>query len=331
MARDLIGTAIIGCGNIGRKRARHLRDARLVACADARLENARQLAIDFPDAAISDDWQRTISLPDVDLVIVATPHNLLAEVTESAIQAGKHVLVEKPGARDAIELERILRLAERADTKVHVGYNHRFHPAIRKARELFLEGAIGEPMFIRARYGHGGRTGYADEWRADPRQSGGGELIDQGVHLIDLARWFLGEFVETTGFIHTYFWNSTVEDNVFMLLATSEKRVAHLHASWTEWKNLFSLEIYGKTGKLHAEGLGGSYGPERLAFHRMLPGMGPPETVCWEYPDEDDSWAWEFADVVDSIRQNRPPSVSLIDALAVLRIVGSIYRENDRR
>ena len=101
-------------------------------------------------------------------------------------------------------------------------------------------------MFIRARYGHGGRVGYDKEWRAQPELSGGGEFIDQGVHLIDLARWFLGDFNEMQGFAHTYFWNMPVDDNGFLLLKTPKKQVAFLHASCTEWKNLFSFEIYGK-------------------------------------------------------------------------------------
>ena len=105
-------------------------------------------------------------------------------------------------------------------------------------------------MFIRGRYGHGGRVGYDKEWRADPLRSGGGELIDQGVHLIDLSRWFLGDFVSVTGFAHTYFWQMPVDDNAFLILHTRQQQTAFLHVSSTEWKNLFSLEIYGRTAKL---------------------------------------------------------------------------------
>src|SRR5688572_8925875 len=169
-------------------------------------------------------------------------------------------------------------------------------------------------MFVRGRYGHGGRIGYDREWRADPIKSGGGELIDQGVHLIDLARWILGDFEHVSGFAHTYFWNMPVDDNAFMLLRTRENRAAFLHVSCTEWKNLFSLEIYGKSGKLHIEGLGGSYGIERLTHYRMLPEMGPPETTAWEYPMNDRSWELEFAEFVEDIRLSREPRVGLVDA-----------------
>src|SRR6185295_2401631 len=159
-----------------------------------------------------------------------------------------------------------------------VGFNHRFHPALQKAREIVDTGALGPLMFIRGRYGHGGRTGYDREWRADPAISGGGELIDQGVHLIDLARWFLGEFPVVEGHAGTYFWDMAVDDNAFLSLRTKANQTAWLQASCTEWKNMFSFEIYGRDGKLQVDGLGGSYGVERLSYYKMLPKMGPPET-----------------------------------------------------
>ena len=104
-----------------------------------------------------------------------------------------------------------------------IGFNHRYHRAFRKAREIFDSGALGEMMFVRGRYGHGGRPGYDKEWRAVPELSGGGELIDQGMHLIDLARWFLGDFEKVQGHIATYFWNMPVEDNGFLLLRTAAR------------------------------------------------------------------------------------------------------------
>jgi predicted dehydrogenase len=180
-------------------------------------------------------------------------------------------------------------------------------------------------MFVRARYGHGGRLGYEKEWRAQQAISGGGELIDQGVHLIDLARWFLGEFNQVDGAAHTYFWDMPVDDNAFMRLTTAQGQTAFLHASCTEWKNTFSFEIYGKVGKLHIEGLGGSYGVERLTWYRMLPQMGPPETTAWEYPMADNSWDVEMQEFLDDVQQHRQPSAGLPDAIAALRIVEQIY------
>jgi len=317
--------AIVGCGLIGKKRAEALAGAQLVACADPDLARAQALAA-RSGARAAADWREVIG--DAELVIVATPHDRLAEVTLAAVRAGKHVLVEKPAARSASELAPVVAEAEARGAIVRVGFNHRYHRAFRKARELVDGGALGELMFVRARYGHGGRVGYEREWRFDAAVSGGGELIDQGMHLIDLARWFLGELVKVDGTARTYFWPTDVDDNAFLLLRTARDQVAWLHASATEWKNTFSMEIYGKTGKLAIDGLGGSYGTERLTWYRMLPAMGPPETTAWEYPMADDSWAAEMAELLDDIRLGRRPAAGLADALAALRVVQAIYQES---
>jgi predicted dehydrogenase len=322
------GVAIIGCGMIGQKRAGALTGARLVACADLIPDRAAGLARHFPGARAVPDWQEAVELKEVEVVIVATTNDALASVAQSAVLAGKHVLVEKPAARTIGELESLRGAARRSGVQVRVGFNHRYHPAIQKARELFEAGVLGEMMFVRGRYGHGGRPGYDQEWRADPARSGGGELIDQGVHLIDLARWFLGDFTEVTGFAHTYYWQMPVDDNGFMLLKTPRRQIAFLHVSCTEWKNMFSFEIYGKKAKIQIEGLGGSYGVERLAYYRMLPEMGPPETTIWEYPRGDNSWRLEFEEFLEDIRLSRTPAAGLEDALAALAIVKKIYAES---
>jgi predicted dehydrogenase len=318
---------IVGCGLIGKKRADSLCDARLVACADPNLERATAIAARV-NAHATTSWREVCESPNVDIVVIATPHDSLAEITMAAIKAGKHVLVEKPAARSAAELEPVVAEAERRHAFVRVGFNHRYHRAFRKARELVDSGALGELMFIRARYGHGGRVGYEKEWRSVPAISGGGELIDQGVHLIDLSRWFLGDFTHVSGTAQTYFWNMEVDDNAFLMLRTQAGQVAFLHASSSEWKNTFSMEIYGKVGKLHVEGLGGSYGMEKLTWYKMLPEMGPPETTAWEYPMEDDSWRMEFAAFLEEVREKRAPSRGLRDALAALRVVKQIYDES---
>ncbi len=321
-----MNVGIVGCGLIGQKRAHALAGAKLVACADIVPERAQALAAAVPGSQACSDWHSLIAMPDVDIVIVSTTHDALAEITLAAVGEGKHVLVEKPAARNAAELEPVIGALQQHDTLVRVGFNHRHHRAFRKARELFQAGALGEPMYVRARYGHGGRPGYDKEWRAEPKWSGGGELIDQGIHLIDLARWFLGDFIEVKGFAHAYFWQMPVEDNGFLLLKTAKQQVAFLHASCTEWKNLFSFELFGRNAKLEINGLGGSYGTERLSFYRMLPQLGPPDTTIWEYPMADDSWQVEFAEFLQDIQFGRTPAANLNDAQAALRIIECVYR-----
>lgn len=320
----MMNVGIVGCGLIGRKRAQSLGEGKLMACSDAVFERARMLAAEHGAQAVA-DWRAMVTRPEVQMVVVATTHDWLAPVTLAAVEAGKHVLVEKPAARRASELEAVVQAAHARGVMVRVGFNHRYHPALRKAHEMLLAGAVGPLMYLRARYGHGGRVGYDKEWRARPEVSGGGELIDQGMHLIDLARWFAGEFVQVDGLAGRWFWDMPVEDNAFLLLRTAEKKVAFMHCSCSEWKNLFSFEVFGRDGKLDVQGLGGSYGLEQLTHYRMLPEMGPPETVSWGYPRGDDSWAAELADFYQDVALGRQPAPGLSDAMAALRVVERIY------
>jgi predicted dehydrogenase len=321
-----MNVAIIGCGLIGQKRAKTLTEAKLVVCVDQIIERAENLARQHAGCVAATDWHEAVNRAEVNIVIICTLHASLAEIALAAVKAGKHVLIEKPGARKASELAEVMAAAKDSGSLVRVGFNHRYHRAFRKARELVDEGALGELMFVRARYGHGGRVGYDKEWRAQPELSGGGELIDQGVHLIDLARWFLGDFSEVHGHAHTYYWDMPVDDNGFLMLKTAKKQMAFLHASCTEWKNLFSFELYGRDGKIDINGLGGSYGVERISFYKMSAKMGPPETFIWEYPMADDSWDVELAEFLDDVRQKRTPSPGINDAHEALKIVEEVYR-----
>lgn len=325
-----MNVGIVGCGLIGQKRALALGGARLIACADVSFDRAQSLAARYSGTSAFADWRKLVALPDIDIVVVATPHDQLPAVTLGAVRAGKHVLVEKPAARNAEELDPVIAAAKTAGVRVRVGFNHRYHPSFQRMREIVAAGDAGELMFVRARYGHGGRIGYDKEWRAAKAIAGGGELIDQGMHLIDLARMFLGDFPHARGSVPTAFWNMSVEDNAFLLLETAKRQVAFLHASWTEWRNTFSFELYGRTAKLEVTGLGGSYGDERLAFYKMLPSMGPPETTIWEFRGTDASWELEFREFLDDIKLGREPAAGLADARAALAIVGRIYREQGR-
>jgi len=318
--------AIIGCGLIGAKRAAAVESHEIVVVCDRDRVRVESLARQTGARAVQ-DWREAINA-EVEAVIVATTHDQLATVTLAAVLAGRHVLVEKPAGRHVDEVRPIAQAAAARGVVVKVGFNHRFHPAFQKAREIVDQGALGKLMFIRARYGHGGRLGYENEWRCKPEISGGGELVDQGSHLIDLSRWFLGDLSLQYAAAPTYFWDIAVDDNCFLALQSAAGQLAWLHASWTEWKNIFSFEITGRVGKLAIEGLGGSYGVERLAFYRMRPEMGPPETETWEYPSEDQSWRAEFADFAAAIQERRQPCGDINDAIANLEIIGQVYRDS---
>lgn len=342
--------AVIGCGLIGRRRAEVARQAgsgETVVVADVDESRARALAGDM-GCAFTTDWQEAIAREDVEAVVVATSNNWLAPATIAAVRCGKHVLVEKPMARNPVEAGAVVRALEAgreseggSSVVVAVGFNHRRHAGIGKAHELYRQGAIGDILFIRCRYGHGGRPGYEKEWRMDPEISGGGELLDQGVHAVDLFRWFLGDFAEAFGFTAAYVWTpdggsasgpggspvvaGRVEDNGFALFRTAAGQVATLHASCTQWKNLFSFEVFGRTGHLIVEGLGGSYGPERLRVGRRRMEGGAPEEETLEFPGADVSWQAEWQEFVAAIREDRAPVADAHDGLQAMRMVHAVY------
>jgi predicted dehydrogenase len=319
--------AIVGCGLIGQKRAAAI--SRLghltVLAIDPSQDRAVRLAKPF-HARTATHFRAAVEATDIDAVVVATPHSELSTIASACLSADKHVLVEKPGGRNLAEVSAVANAAEISGRVAKVGYNHRFHPAVMRARQIVDRGELGHLMFIRGRYGHGGRPGYEKEWRLERSISGGGELIDQGSHLIDLAQWFLGEFTEIGAALRTFFWDTEVEDNVFLTLSTADGRIGWLHATWTEWKNLFSVEIYGRQGKLEISGLGDSYGVESLTFYRMLSGMGPPETTRWEYPFSDKSWDNETAEFIAAIHEGRRPIGDATEAAASMSVIERIYQ-----
>ncbi len=324
----MIGAAVIGVGLIGRRRVRVAHEhprSRVVGVADLDVDRASAVANEL-GCNWTTDWQGLVSRADVQAVVVSTVNSALAPVTLAATAAGKHVLCEKPLGRSLMEAEAMVQSAERAGVVLKTGLNHRYHPAVSQAHRLATQGGIGELMWARCRYGHGGRPGYEHEWRADPALSGGGELLDQGVHVADLFRWFLGDFAQVFGWLGTHFWPMPVEDNAFALLRTAAGRVAELHTSWTQWRNLFSLEVFGHDGYLLVEGLGGSYGPERLTIGHRNPRGGAPAQEQLDFPGPDASWEAEWEDFLQAIDTGRPPLGSGRDGLEAMRLLDAIYR-----
>ena len=317
----------MGAGLIGTKRGRAIagrQDSQLIMVVDQNLERASSLAREYGCEA-GTTWQDLVARPDLDVVVVATSHESLAPISLEALRASKHVLCEKPLAISSVEAQRLAEYASGSNFKLKAGFNHRFHPALHQAHALAHEGQIGRLLFIRCRYGHGGRLGYDREWRADPERSGGGELLDQGIHALDLFRWFLGEFSHVYAVVTTAFWKTPVEDNAFCTLRTSQGQVASLHASWTQWKNIFSFEVVGERGYLIAEGLGGSYGPERLLFGRRPLNFGKPDEQIIEFEEGESCWAHEWSEFVAAIREDRRPLGDGYDGWQAFRLVQAAY------
>lgn len=327
MTGSRLGVGVVGCGLVGSRRAAVVADhpdSRLVAVAD--LEHGRaKAAAGLSGAAVSSEWEEVVERRDVEVVVVATTHEWLAPVAGAALRAGKHVLCEKPMSLNSRQAEELVALARASRGVLSVGFNHRHHPAIRQGHARAADGVVGDVLFIRCRYGHGGRPGYEREWRMDPAQSGGGELLDQGIHALDLFRWFLGDLQVVAGVAANWVWHASVEDNVFALLRSPRGQVASLHASWTQWKNLFSFEVFGERGGLVVEGLGGSYGTEALTIYRRDGRAGAPSEERLTFPGPDPSWQTEWAEFVAAIRTGARVPVSPEEGLAALKLVEAVY------
>jgi predicted dehydrogenase len=329
----MLRVGIVGAGQIGAKRAQVIaRDpgAQLIWVADLDGERARALAAQYGSRAGS-DWEKFVAAPETDAIVVATIHKWLAPISLAALESGKHVLCEKPLATIPKDAQRLVESAAQHGATLKTGFNHRHHPAVKQAHALAKAGEIGDLLFIRCRYGHGGRAGYDKEWRADPTLSGGGQLLDQGIHCLDLFRWFLGEFSDVYAVRPRPFWPMPVEDNVFCTLRTPSGQVASLHASWTQWKNLFSFEVFGDNGYLLAEGLGGYYGRERLTFGRRPSCFGVPEERLTEYGGDDCSWQEEWQEFVSAIRDHRAPLADGCDGWRALLLVQAAYRSMEQK
>jgi predicted dehydrogenase len=319
---------VVGCGLIGRKRAEALgSDDDLVGCTDVNRNAAAALAGDHGGRAC-DDLNELLGL-GVDVVIVATSHDQLAPLSRQALDAGAHVLVEKPAGLGSREVEGVTEAADAAGRRVKVGFNHRFHPGLARAQAEVHSGAHGELMHLRGHYGHGGRPGYNLEWRARPERSGGGELVDQGMHLLDLTHWIAGPLPLHSALLRTHFWEGAVEDNAALLLGLADDRTAPwamLHVAWTEWKNTFSLEIYCRTAKLQVDGLVRSYGAQRLRIYRMRPELGPPDLEEVQFPNADISWNAEWEHFAAMLASGGELCGGLADAHYAWRCVEKAYQ-----
>ncbi len=327
----MFGVAIIGAGNIGRIRARVIQAsqrAQVKAIADVDLARAQELA-SVSGASATTDWQSAIRSSDVHAVVVCTPTKFHAQAIESALKAGKHVLCEKPLARSLKEAEAAKQLAQSTGQVLKTGFNYRYMAHVREAKQIINSGALGPLYFLRCRYGHGGRPGYERDWCTDLELSGGGALLEQGIHILDLTRYLLGEPAQVLASDSRFFWNfPDVEDNSFLLLRTLSSQTAEIHVSWTQWINLFSLEIFGRDGYLHLTGRDGHYGPQKLLWGKRQPNHSRPEEQVIEFPPHNDSWELEWQDFMNGIEYGDKPMGNITDGLRALELVEAAYRSS---
>ena len=317
---------IIGAGLQARRRAPAVARAgdEVVAICAAHNDTAKELAMQF-GSQHDTDWSRTVSRKDVDAVVICTPPGNHKDVSIAAAKAGKHVLCEKPLARTSDDASAMMSTAKKKNTLLKCGFNIRYHPAIAEARRLVDVGALGELFYVKATFGIGARPSYEKEWRVDPAFASGGQFMEQGIHLVDLSRWFLGDFTEATAVTANFFVKTKpFEDNGFVTLRTKDGKVASLHASLTQWKNRFSFELTGSDGYAVVAGMGGSYGVETLAVGKNLPGKPFSETVT-EFRGEDRCWDEEWKDFKSAVGSPSKFEYGL-DGVRALEVVEAVYR-----
>lgn len=322
---------IVGAGLQARRRAPvflKLPDTKLVVISAQHEGHAKKLAGQF-GCEHEVGWEWVGKRNDLDAILVCTPPHLHERISVLAMETGKHVLCEKPLARTLEECELMIEVSEAAKKILKCGFNHRHHPGILEAKRQIDKGKIGKLLFIRCRYGITGEPGREKEWRGDPKQAAGGHLMEQGIHAVDLSRWFLGEFDQIACFRQTQYWPlGDLEDNAFMMMRTREGEVSSIHTSLLQWKNLFSFEIFGEEGFFEIEGLGGSYGVEKLHFCPKKYGK-PFEVTTTEFREGDKSWFLEWLEFAAAIKEGRQPLGSAEDGMEAMRLVLQAYRVSD--
>ncbi len=327
----MMNIAIVGAGLIGWKRAEAIaktRKGKLVAVADVDLPKASALAQKYGAEAVG-DWKKIMVRKDIHTVLIAVPNAFAAPIVTAALKSGKHVFCEKPFGVNPAQSRLMMEAARKAGRVLKVGFNHRFHAAVQKAHGIFEAGGIGKILLIRARYGHGGRKGMEKEWRFNKKISGGGELLDQGVHIVDLARWFAGEFDTAYGVAQTKFWRTKLDDNAFAILKNKRATVS-FHVSTTNWKNIFSFEVFGDRGFLEVRGKGGSYGTETLVYGKRRPEFGVPLIKTFTFEGGDKSWEREWTNFHAAVVGGVKPIGDAMDGLRANELLYAIYRSSSK-
>jgi len=323
---------IIGYGKMGKIRHEAIDDA----CGYEVLgisEPAIDPDFDLLPVMSADDL---IDHPEIDVVVICTPNYLNKEYTIRSLEAGKHVFCEKPPCFTAADMEEIIEAESRSGLKLMYGFNHRHHDSIIRMKELIDSGELGEVLWVRGRYGKSVSEDYSTQWRAKKEYSGGGILMDQGIHMLDLFLHLSGNYDVVKAEVSNLYWNMDVEDNAFVILKDSKSgRVASLHSTMTQWRHLFSLEIFLEKGYMVLNGLitsTMSYGEEVLSIARnrsTAPAATWKDEVKTQYVTNN-SWRYEMEHFFNAINTNTEVSIGTsTDALQLMSIIDKVYKQKD--
>lgn len=329
MKKKILKVGIAGYGVVG-KRRRQFIDQHPTLCTIAVCDqNFKERRI-LPNGVRCFPDYRHLLQESLDVLFVSLPNYLASEVTIAGLERDLHVFCEKPPGRDVRDIEQVIKVEKRhPGLLLKYGFNHRYHDSVREALRIINSGGLGEVINMRGVYGKSKIIPFAGGWRAESRYAGGGILLDQGIHMVDLMRLFCGEFKEVKSYVSNNYWKHDVEDNAYALMRDAKGRIAILHSSATQWQHRFSLEIALTKGYLELQGfLSGSksYGEEKLIIgKRDEADTGAAKEKIVTYL-EDNSWRDEINEFADAIiNKKRIQSGSSSDALATMKLVYRIY------
>lgn len=327
---------IVGCGLIGNKRAKAIikNGDSVIWAVDTDEARASSLCIANGVGHFGSDY-KLMDADKPDAVVIALPHNMLAEVATYFIEKKIPCLIEKPGAVSFKEAYLLAKASSESFVPVGFGYNMRHHRAFIHARRVLLDGTIGEITHIEAYYGHGGRKDYDKEWRMSKEKSGGGVLVDLGSHLIDLSFWLTeaNDFylpIEHARTENLYWERANVEDNAYVSMTTGNHIRVDIGVSCTEWKNTFRFYIYGNKGKIMIDGIGGSYGTETMTVVQCNKNLSYPNIVTYTYGGEDVSWQSEWQEFQYLIDGDPIDICTSAECVSVWRTINAIYAKTGR-
>jgi predicted dehydrogenase len=327
-----LSVGIVGYGVVGKRRRVNIDqhpDLEVVALCDKDFNKADILA---NDVAIFNNYRDLLKQP-LDIVFVALSNDVAPEVTMAALNKKIHVFCEKPPGRNIRDIENV-RAIERSNPgiKLKYGFNHRYHDSVREALTIIKSGEIGKIINVRGIYGRSKfiSFGAKSDWRIDREIAGGGILLDQGIHMLDLMRLFINEeFSEIHSFISNDYWGYSVEDNAYALMKSGSGVVAMLHSTATQWCHQFNMDIACEKGGLIISGIlssSKSYGKETLTaiFPSKNDGGRPDERK--KYYENDNSWRDEITEFADAVIRDKIIEYgSSVEALATMKLVYQIY------
>ncbi len=330
-----IRVGIVGMGKMGRIRKKEMEahgGFEIVALCDV----DPKIREEFPKLFFSSDWRELLK-QEMQAVVVCTFNNVIPEIVCAALETGLHVFSEKPPGRSASDVEQMQTAEKKAKNKIlKFGFNHRYHHGIMEAKAIVDSGRYGKILWARGIYGKAGGISFQNNWRTQKDVAGGGILLDQGIHMLDLLLYFMGDFTDVKSIVQNCYWKNTdLEDNAFALLQTREGKVAMLHSSATQWRHKFSLDLFLEDGYVCVNGILSStrsYGEESVTFAKKqfedeTKAMGKPreETI---YFDTDDSWKLETHEFFDCISgRKKIPLGNSGDALKVMQLIEKIYEK----